>query len=182
MRFSPLGSFLPAVLCGVVSCCASAQAPAKGLLGAGQPSGPQAGGTQDGSTTGNDVVPVTIVHSADDPVSFTVHVDGRALVWTPATETEPRRTEVSLLVTTFDKRNKELNRDAKIITASAPTSVAPTGRLLRNIDYAYKLDIDPRAVRARFTVRVMSTGRFGTVDTALQPIVVPPLPPAKPAP
>jgi ethanolamine utilization microcompartment shell protein EutS len=60
--------------------------------------------------------------------------------------------------------------------------VAPTGRLIRNIDIAYKLDINPRAVRARFVVRVVSTGRVGTVDTALQQIVVPPLPPAAPAP
>jgi hypothetical protein len=124
----------------------------------------------------HDAVPVAIVPSADDPVSFTVHVDGRALTWTPATDTVPRRTEVSLLVTTFDKRNRELNRDANIITASAPTSVVPTGTLIRNIDIAYKLDINPRAVRARFVVRVMSTGRVGTVDTALKPIVVPPLP------
>jgi hypothetical protein len=130
---------------------------------------------------GYDGAPVTIIPSADDPVGFTVHVDGRALAWTAATDTEPRRTEVSLLVMTFDKKNKELNRDAKIITASAPRSVTPTGELVRNIDIAYKLDINPRAVRARFVVRVASTGRVGTVDTVLQQIVVPPLPPA-PAP
>jgi hypothetical protein len=179
MRFSPLRSWLAVVLCGVVCCCCtSAQEPVTA-----QPTGsPQAEGTQDGGTIGNDAVPVTIVPSADDPVAFTVHVDGRALEWTPATDTEPRRTEVSLLVTTFNKKNRELNRDAEIVTASAPTSVAPTGRLIRNIDIAYKLDINPRAVRARFVVRVVSTGRVGTVDTALQQIVVPPLPPAAPAP
>jgi hypothetical protein len=128
------------------------------------------------SATIHDAVPVTIFQSEDDPVAFTVHVDGRALTWTPATDTVPRRTEVSLLVTTFDKRNKELNRDAEIITASAPKSVAPTGGLIRNIDIAYKLDINPKAVRARFAVRVMSTGRVGTVETVLKPIIVPPLP------
>jgi hypothetical protein len=182
MRFSGLRSLLLMVLCGVVCCCTSAQEPPKSLLAAAQPPGPQPGGTQDGSTMGYDVVPVTIVPSADDPVAFTVHVDGRALEWTPATDTEPRHTEVSLLVTTFDKKNKELNRDSNVITASAPTSVTPTGRLIRNIDIAYKLDFNPRAVRARFVVRVMSTDRVGTVDTALQQIVVPPLPAAAPAP
>lgn len=182
MRSSALRRLLPMALCGVVCCWALAQAPAKGLLAAAQPSGPQAAETQDDSTTGNDVVPVTVIPSGDDPVAFTVHVDGRALTWTPATDTQPRRTEVSLLVTTFDKRNRELNRDATIITASAPMSVAPTGRLMRNLDYAYKLDFNPRAVRVRFVVRVTSTGRVGTVDTALQQIVVPPLPPATPAP
>jgi hypothetical protein len=85
-----------------------------------------------------------------------------------------------LLVTTFDKNNKKLNRDAEVIKASAPTSVAPTGTLIRNIDIAYKLDINPKAVRARFVVRVTSTGRVGTAETVLKPIVVPPLPPAAP--
>jgi hypothetical protein len=160
------------VLCGVVCCCASAQEPVTAQ--------PQAAETQDNAAMIHDAVPVTIVPSADDPVSFTVHVDGRALAWTPATDTVPRRTEVSLMVTTFDKRNKELNRDANIITASAPTSVAPTGTLIRNIDIAYKLDINPRAVRARFAVRVTSTGRVGTAETVLKPIVVPPLPPTTP--
>jgi hypothetical protein len=67
-----------------------------------------------------------------------------------------------------------------VIKASAPTTVAPTGRLIRNIDIAYKLDINPKAVRARFVVRVTSTGRVGTAETVLKPIVVPPLPPAAP--
>ena len=182
MGSSALCGLLPVVLCGVVSCCASAQKQAKGLLATAQPSGPQSAGTQDDSTMEYDVVPVTIVPSADDPIAFTVHVDGRALMWSPATDTQPRRTEVSLLVTTFDKKNRELNRDATIITASAPMSVAPSGRLMRNIDIAYKIEFNPRAVRARFAVRVVSTGRVGTVDTALQQIVVPPLPPATPAP
>jgi hypothetical protein len=128
----------------------------------------------------HDAVPVAIVHSEDDPVAFTVHVDGRALGWTPATDTEPRHTEVVLQVTTFDKRNKALNRDAEVVRASAPMSVAPTGTLIRNIDIAYKLEVNPRAVRARFVVRVTSTGKVGTAETVLKPIVVPPLPPVAP--
>jgi hypothetical protein len=164
------------VLCGVVCCCTSAQEPV-----AEQSAGsPQAAGTQDTGPMIHDAVPVAIVHSEDDPVAFTVHVDGRALGWTPATATEPRHTEVVLQVTTFDKKNKQLNLDAEVITASAPMSVAPTGTLIRNIDIAYKLDINPRAVRARFVVRVTSTGRVGTAETVLKPIVVPPLPPEAP--
>jgi hypothetical protein len=85
-----------------------------------------------------------------------------------------------LQVTTFDKRNKALNRDAEVVRASAPMSVAPTGTLIRNIDIAYKLEVNPRAVRARFVVRVTSTGKVGTAETVLKPIVVPPLPPVAP--
>ena len=180
MRFFGLRSLL-LVLCGFVSCCTLAQGPAMSPPATAQsPGSPHAAETQDSSAMLHDAVPVAVVPSADDPVAFTVHVDGRALGWTPATDTEPRHTEVVLQVTTFDKRNKELNRDAEVIRASAPKSVAPTGRLIRNIDIAYKLDINPRAVRVRFVVRVTSTGRVGTAETVLKPIVVPPLPPAAP--
>ena len=174
MRFSALRFLLLIALCGVVCCCTSAQEPVTS-----QPAG-QAAGTQDRDAIAHEAVSVAIVPSEDDPVAFTVHVDGRALGWTPATDREPRHTEVVLVVTTFDKKNKELNRDAEVIKASAPMSVAPTGTLIRNIDIAYKLDINPRAVRARFVVRVTSTGRVGTAETALEPIVVPPLPPEAP--
>jgi hypothetical protein len=181
MRFSALRVLPLMVLCGFVCCCTLAQEPVTSPVATAQsPGSPQAAEAHDSSTMLHDAVPVAIVPSADDPVAFTVHVDGRALGWTPATETEPRHTEVVLLVTTFDKKNKELNRDSEVIKASAPTSVAPTGRLIRNIDIAYKLDINPRAVRARFVVRVTSTGRVGTAETVLKPIVVPPLPPAAP--
>jgi hypothetical protein len=173
MRFSALRVLSLMVLCGGVCCCASAQEP----VTAQPASSPQAAETQDSGAMSHDAVPVAIVPSEDNPVAFTVHVDGRALGWTPATDTQPRRTEVLLRVTTFDKKNKKLNRDAEVITASAPASVPPTGRLIRNIDIAYKLDIDPRAVRARFEVRVTSTGRVGAAETVLKPIVVPPLPP-----
>jgi hypothetical protein len=176
MRFSALRILLLMVLCGVVCRCASAQEP----VAAQPPGSPQAAEMQDSGALVHDKVPIAIVPSADDPVAFTVHVDGRALGWTPATETEPRHTEVELQVTTFDKKNKELNRDAEVIKASAPASVPPTGTLIRNIDIAYKLDINPKAVRARFVVRVTSTGRVGKAETALKPIVVPPLPPAAP--
>jgi len=180
MRLSALRISLLMALCGVVCCCMSAQAPATSPSATAQSGSPEAAETPDSGMTVRDAVPVAIVPSEDDPVAFTVHVDGRALGWTPATETEPRHTEVVLQVTTFDKKNKQLNRDAQVIRASAPTSVAPTGTLIRNIDIAYKLDINPRAVRARFVVRVVSTGRTGTAETVLKPIVVPPIPPAAP--
>ena len=135
----------------------------------------------DSSTMVYDAVPVTLASSTTDPDSYTVHVDGRALGWTAATDTEPRHTEIVLVVTTFDKKNKELKSDAKSIKASAPSSVPPTGRLIRNLDIAYKIDHNPKAVRARFVVRVTSTGRIGTADAVLgQQAAGPPATPAAP--
>jgi hypothetical protein len=88
-------------------------------------------------------------------------------VWSPATESEPRRTEVILDVSTFDKKGKELKRDAKLMKFSAPPSVQPTGRIHRNLNIPYKIEHDPKVVRVRFTVRVSLTGRIGTADYTL---------------
>jgi VWFA-related protein len=123
----------------------------------------------DSSTMAYDGVPMTLEASPTDPYSFTVHVDGRGLAWTYATDTEPRHAEVVLLVSMFDKKDKEVKRDAKVIKVSAPASVPPTGRLLRNLDVNYKLDHNPKAVRARFVVRVTASGRIGTADAVLGP-------------
>jgi VWFA-related protein len=132
----------------------------------------------DSSTMVYDGLPIELKPSPTDPDVFTVHVDGRGLAWTYATETEPRHTEVVLMVSTFDKKDKELKRDAKIIKASAPPTVAPTGRLLRDLNLEYKVDHNPKAVRARFVVRVTASGRIGTADAVLgQQAVAPPPPP-----
>jgi len=132
----------------------------------------------EGSTMVYDGVPITLAPSADDPDSYTVHVDGRALGWTVATDTEPRHSEVVLMVTVFDKKDKELKREAQIIKFSAPKTVPPTGRLVRNVDIKYKIDHNPKAVRARFVVRVTASGRIGTADTVLgqQAVATPPAP------
>ena len=130
------------------------------------------------STMVYDGVPITLEASGADADSYTVHVDGRALGWTPATDTEPRHTEVVLMVSTFDKKGKELKRDAKIIKVNAPMSVAPTGRLVRNVDLKYQIEHNPKAVRARFVVRVTASGRIGTADAVLgqQAVAAPPTP------
>ena len=114
-----------------------------------------------------DGISITPTQSATDPDSFTVHVDGRGLGWTPATDTEPRHTEVILMYSTFDKKGKELKRDAKVVKIAAPASVPPTGRLLRDLNIPCKLDHNPKAVRVRFSVRVSATGRIGTADLPL---------------
>jgi hypothetical protein len=121
----------------------------------------------DSSNMVYDGVRVTAQRSATDQDSFTVHVDGRDLLWTVATDTEPRHAEVILDVSTFDKKGKELKRDARMMRFSAPSSVPPTGRLLRDINLPAKIDHNPKAVRARFAVRVSASGRIGTAEVLL---------------
>ncbi len=124
-------------------------------------------GAADTSNMVYDGVPLTLTQDPADPDRFTVHVDSKGLNWTAATDTEPRHAEVILLATSFDKKNKEVQHLAKNIRVSAPATVAPTGRLERSIDFRVALPHDVNAVRARFTIRVTSTGKIGTADTPL---------------
>jgi VWFA-related protein len=118
----------------------------------------------DKSNMAYDGAEVTLVTTPGDPNEFLITVGARSLGWTYATDTEPRKSQVVLLVSMYDKKNKELKREARTITASAPPTVPPTGRLELPMRMKYKLERDAKAVRARFVVRVSSTGRIGTVD------------------
>jgi VWFA-related protein len=121
----------------------------------------------DSSNMVYDGIAITPRQSATDPDSFTVRVDGKGLVWTYATDTEPRHAEVIVDVSTFDKKGKELNRQAKVVKMAAPSTDPPTGRLLHDLDIPCKIDHNPKAVRVRFAVRVSATGRIGTAELAL---------------
>ncbi len=133
------------------------------------------------STMAYDGVPLTLTADPTNPDSFTIHVDARGLVWSPATDTEPRHAEVIVMASSFDKKGKELKRIAKSVKVSAPTDVAPTGRLDRALNLVFKLDHDPKATRARFVVRVTATGRIGTADPPLgQQASAPPSTPRNP--
>ncbi|MDR3723046.1 MAG: VWA domain-containing protein [Terracidiphilus sp.] len=123
----------------------------------------------DSSTMVYDAVRISVEAMPNDPTQFAIHVDGHNLVWTPATDTEPRHSEVVLVVSAYDKKDKELSRVAKMIRANAPTTVPPSGRMLRDMILQQKIDANPKAVRARFTVRVSATGRIGTADVQLGP-------------
>ena len=116
-----------------------------------------------------DGIPISLMASPADPDSYTVHVDAKGLSWAPATDTQPRRTDLILMVSTFDSKGKELKREARTIGANAPPTVPPTGRLERSVDISYKMDHNPKAVRARFVVRATSSGRIGTADVVLGP-------------
>jgi VWFA-related protein len=121
------------------------------------------------STMAYDGIPITVQPKANEPGTYQIHIEGRGLEWTDATATEPRRAEVALLATTFDKKGKELKRIARVVTVSASGDVAPTGKIDRNVNLQLKLDPDEKAVRARVVVRVAASGRIGTADVTLTP-------------
>ena len=118
------------------------------------------------STMVYDGIPVTLAITST-PGKYNLHLPGRGLVWTEATDTEPRKAKLILTVTTFDKKGKVLKADARAIVVKATGDVPPTGRLDRAISMEYQVPPDPKAVRARFVVRVDATGRMGTADADL---------------
>jgi hypothetical protein len=120
------------------------------------------------STMPYDGVPMTVLPNGKEPGGYVIHIEGRGLDWTAATETEPRTAEVVLLATTFDKKGKLVKRIAREIKVSADRDVPPTGRLERNVNLPLELEPDARAVRARIVVRVAASGRIGTADLALK--------------
>jgi len=125
------------------------------------------------STMVYDAVPLTLL-SSGAPGKYVIHIEGRGLYWTPATDTQPRTAKLILMVTTFDKKGKVLKSDARALVVSAATTVPPTGRLDRAINLDYQLPPNPKAVRARFVVHVDATGRMGTADTDLTKPLPPP--------
>ena len=114
-----------------------------------------------------DGIPISLMPSPSDLGSYTVHVDAKGLTWSPATDTQPRHTDLILLISTFDSKGKELKRVAKSIGVNAAPTVPPSGRLEQSVNISYKIDHDPKAVRARFVVRVTSSSRIGTADVVL---------------
>ena len=121
----------------------------------------------DASNMVYDGVPLTLTPDPANPDTFTIKVDGSGLIWAPATDTAPRHADVVVVASTFDRKNKELKRIAKVISASATGDVPATGPIKRDLNLKFPLEHDPKAVRARFVVRVSATGRIGTADARL---------------
>lgn len=109
---------------------------------------------------------MTLTPDPANPDAFNVFVDGKGIVWSAATDTEPRKAEFVVVASTFDKKNKELKRISKVIKLPA-VDVPPTGPINHNVTFHFVLEHDPKAVRARFVVRVSATGRIGTADAKL---------------
>jgi VWFA-related protein len=119
------------------------------------------------STMVYDAVPVTVIPSPTEPDSYKVHVDAKGLVWTLPTDTDPRHADLVLMVSTFDKKGKELKRTANAMKISLPREAPATGRIEHSVDLPAKVEHDSKAVRVRFVVRVSQTGRMGTADVNL---------------
>jgi hypothetical protein len=115
-----------------------------------------------------DAVPLTLTPDPTDHDSFKLRIEAKGLVWTYATDTEPRHANFVIMTTTFDKKGKIIKEIAKLAKIDAPASVPPRGRIEMPVVVPITLEHDPKAVRVRFVVRIVQTGREGTADATLQ--------------
>jgi VWFA-related protein len=119
------------------------------------------------STMVYDGLPMTVKPLPAVADTYVIHIDAKGVGWYYATDTVPRHAEVILLVTQFDKKGKELKRDGKSVKLTPPGTVAPTGPIDVPVNFPYKLERVPKAVRARIVVRMATSGRIGTADLDL---------------
>src|ERR1035441_114551 len=119
------------------------------------------------STMVYDAVPLTVTRDPKDPDTYMVRIDNKGLVWTIATDTEPRHADFVIVTTTFDKKDKVIKEVAKVAKIHAPADVPPRGRIELPITVPIKIEHDPKAVRVRFVVRISQTGREGTADATM---------------
>lgn len=123
-----------------------------------------------GAQTSNmvyDAVPFT-VQTTGTPDTYKFHVEPQGLVWSlPQNPGERRTTKIIVLATSFDKKGKRVDLDARSLQLSAPVSAPATGRINVPADFPYTFKTSPKAVRARIVLRVDATGRMGTADLAL---------------
>ncbi len=115
-----------------------------------------------------DAVPLTVTRDTKDPDTFNVRIDNKGLVWTFATDTEPRHADFVIVSSTFDKKDKVIKETARIAKINAPADAPPRGRIELPITIPVKLEHNSKAVRVRFVVRISATGREGTADASLQ--------------
>jgi len=115
-----------------------------------------------------DAVPLTVTQDPKDHDSFMLRIEPKGLVWTVATDTEPRHANFVIMTMTFDKKGKALKEIAKVDKIDAPSTVPPRGNIQQPVIVPVTLDHNPKAVRVRFVVRITQTGREGTADATLQ--------------
>jgi VWFA-related protein len=120
------------------------------------------------STMAYDAVPLTLIPDPNDHYAFKLKIEAKGLVWTFATDTEPRHATFVLVTTMFDKKGKVVEEVAKEVRSDAPATVPPHGRIELPVVVPINLKHDSKAVRVRFVVRIVQTGREGTADATLE--------------
>ena len=111
-----------------------------------------------------DGLPMTVSAMPQSTTDYKIHIDAKGMYWYYATDTAPRYAEFIVTVTQFDKKGKLLKETASNVKVHPVSAVAPTGRIEVPVDLKWVVPRESKAVRARFVVRMSSTGRIGSAD------------------
>jgi hypothetical protein len=112
-----------------------------------------------------DGLPFTITQDAIDPSHFVLTLKAAELIWQGNGDPE-EVSNVQMLLQSFDKKGKFLNRQAESLTIKIPVrnGDGPDNRVVK-LDV--KLPISPSAARVRIVLRADSSGKIGANNVFL---------------
>src|SRR6185312_2081532 len=112
------------------------------------------------STMVYDGLPLTVVRDTANPNQFTLHIAASGLDWAAGGETTPR-VQLALVVSSFDRKGKLLNREARML--NVPSKSAEP----HSLDLQTRIDTASPAARVRFVVRDTASGKVGADNAYL---------------
>lgn len=110
-----------------------------------------------------DGVKMTVTPSAQ-PGFYRIRISPQSIHWLSGDKYT--YTDVMLIVSTFDRKGKELERKVRNLRVSFDTQASAASR---GIDLTFPFTPNPIATRVHFVVRISDTGRIGSQDLPLAP-------------
>jgi VWFA-related protein len=113
-----------------------------------------------------DGIPLTVERDTATPDNFVLHFRADSLTWHNA-EGERRKSELSVMVVSFDKKGKMLARTAHIMTLELPALPAGATTDDRWVNLPTIISTATPAARLRFVVRSNANGKIGAENVFL---------------
>ena len=113
-----------------------------------------------------DGVPITLLRDPAAPDNFQIILKTSDIDWQAAASNR-LSAAISVLVESFDKKGKLLNRKGNINTVGLPASTTPLMPVAPTLAMPVTLPTGPPAARLRFVVRVNTSGKIGAVNLFL---------------
>lgn len=112
-----------------------------------------------------DGIPLSVGRDAATPDNFVLHFRADSLAWQNAGER--RKSELSVMVVSFDKKGKVLTRSAHIMTLDLPALPAGATTDDRLVNLPATVSTATPAARLRFVVRSNANGKIGAENVFL---------------
>jgi hypothetical protein len=113
-----------------------------------------------------DGIPLTVIRDPSKPDSFILHFRADSLTWQNV-EGDKRKSELSVMLGSFDRKGKALTRSAYITTISLPAVPAGATTDDRWLNLQETISTATPAARLRFVVRSNANGKVGAENVFL---------------